>query len=339
VPNAANAELAAAWSARPMLASSGDAERVPEGPPWRYEFKWDGVRALLSVQPEAAGGVSICARSGADITVAYPEVVAVGKRLLEQLDGRPIRLDGEIVAFGADGRPSFQALQSRVAINSLRLAQGLATKTPVAFMAFDVLALGEQATLRLPYDERREILEALPLDVAPSLRGPDVTGEQVLAIAREQGLEGIVAKRGDRPYEPGRRSAYWVKFPLKQRQDVVIGGWETGQHGRAGQLGALLVGVHDDAGRLNYCGQVGTGFSAKILREMQQQLKGLASAESPFNDVSAIPNRERRDAHWVQPVLVASVEFRHWTAEGRLRAPSYKGLRPDITPEAVVRDT
>jgi bifunctional non-homologous end joining protein LigD len=332
------AELDVAWNAGPMLATPGIGTAVPEGPLWRYEFKWDGVRALLSVRPDEAGGISINARSGSDITVTYPEVVAVGADLLEKLGGASVRLDGEIVAFDAAGRPSFEALQGRMAVNSGRRAQGLTARIPVAYMVFDVLIVGEQATYTLPYDERRRLLESLPLQPPPSLRAPDVSGAQVLAIAREQGLEGIVAKQGDRPYEPGRRSPSWVKFPLKQRQDVVIAGWEEGQHGRAGQLGALLVGVHE-GGRLIYAGQVGTGFTNAALREMQQRLTVLATDEPPFADLAAIPKREVRGAHWVRPTLVASVEFRNWTAEGRLRAPSYKGLRPDITPEAVVRDT
>jgi bifunctional non-homologous end joining protein LigD len=338
-PDRAAVELASAWSAQPMLATPGVGTQVPEGPQWRYEFKWDGVRALLSLRPgDAAGAVTINARSGAEITVTYPEVADLGAGLLAEL-GTSVRLDGEIVAFDAAGRPSFEALQGRMAVNSLRRARGLAAQIPVAYMIFDVLVLDDQVTMALPYDERRRLLESLPLQPPPSLRAPDVTGAQVLAIAREQGLEGIVAKRGDRPYEPGRRSPSWMKFPLKQRQDVVIGGWEEGQHGRAGQLGALLVGVHDDDGRLIYAGQVGTGFSGKALREMQQRLTELATDQSPFADLDSIAPRERRGAHWVRPILVASVEFRNWTAEGRLRAPSYKGLRPDIAPEAVVRDT
>jgi bifunctional non-homologous end joining protein LigD len=335
VPTSAAAELESAWSARPMLATPGVGTAVPEGPLWRYEFKWDGVRALLSARPE---GVGITSRSGADITVTYPEVGEVGAALLAEY-GKEVRLDGEIVAFGADGRPSFEALQGRMAVNSLRRAQGLAAQIPVAYMVFDVLVIGKHATFSLPYDERRELLETLPLQPPPSLRAPDVTGAQVLAIAREQGLEGIVAKRGDRPYEPGRRSASWVKFPLKQRQDVVIAGWEEGQHGRAGQLGALLVGVHDESGRLIYAGQVGTGFTSKALADMKQRLADLSTDQSGFADLDALPKREVRGAHWVRPTLVASVEFRNWTTEGRLRAPSYKGLRPDIAPEAVVRDT
>jgi bifunctional non-homologous end joining protein LigD len=200
------AELASAWSASPMLATPGIGTQVPEGPQWRYEFKWDGVRALLGVRPDEAGGVTINARSGTDITVTYPEIADLGAGLLKEL-GTSVRLDGEIVAFDAAGRPSFEALQGRMAVNSLRRARGLASQIPVAYMVFDVLVLDDQVTMTLPYDERRRLLETLPLQPPPSLHAPDVTGAQVLAIAREQGLEGLVRghrRLGRRPARPDR---------------------------------------------------------------------------------------------------------------------------------------
>ena len=222
---------------------------------------------------------------------------------------------------------------------TLESARRLAEQTPVAFVAFDLLQLGDQATLTLPYDERRRLLESLPVEAPPSLSGADFSSCDVLAIAQEQGLEGVVAKRRDRAYEPGRRSASWIKHPLRRRQDVVVGGWEPGQHGRAGQLGALLVGVHDESGRLRYAGQVGTGFTDRIRRDLQARLAALATTDPPFADLEQVATRDVRSAHWVRPELVVSVEFRQWTADGRLRAPSYKGLRSDIAPKAVVRDT
>lgn len=319
-----------------MLATTGD---LPAGPQWCYEFKWDGVRALLSIRDPAHGGVAICSRSGADITATYPEVAELGEALLAQLGGRPARLDGEIVAFGPDGRPSFNALQSRMAVSSATRARRLAAQTPAAFLAFDILQFGDQVTMALPYEQRRELLETLPLEVPPALCAPDVTGPEVLAIAREQRLEGVVAKQRGRPYEPGRRSASWIKVPFRLRQDVVIGGWEPGQHGRAGRLGALLVGVHDQTGRLVYAGQVGTGFTARTLADLGGRLARLHASAPPFADLAGVPARDYQHAHWVRPELVAVVEFRQWTADGRLRAPSFKGLRSDIEPEAVVRDT
>jgi bifunctional non-homologous end joining protein LigD len=322
-----------------MLATTGD---LPAGPQWCYEFKWDGVRALLSVRDAAHGGVAVCSRSGADITATYPEVADLGDNLLARLAGTPARLDGEIVAFGPDGRPSFGALQSRMAVSSAARARRLSVRTPAAFLPFDILQFGDRVTMGLPYEERRELLETLPLEVPPALCAPDVTGPEVLAIAREQGLEGVVAKQRGRPYEPGRRSASWIKVPFRRRQDVVVGGWEPGQHGRAGRLGALLVGVYDRADpprRLVYAGQVGTGFTAKTLADLEGRLARLQTSAPPFADLTGVPARDYQHAQWVRPQLVAVVEFRHWTADGRLRAPAFKGLRSDIEPEAVVRDT
>ena len=321
-----------------MLASPG---QLPTGPQWCYEFKWDGVRALVSVRtPEhgAASGIRIHSRSGADITRTYPEVVTMAKRLLEATGTSGLRLDGEIVAFGPDGRPSFGALQNRMAVNDEVRARRLAASTPASFLAFDVLAHDGHAVMKLPYEERRALLEALPIDTPPSLCAPEVTAADVEAIAREQGLEGVVAKLKGRPYEPGRRSTNWIKLPFRKRQDVVIGGWEPGQHGRAGQLGALLVGVYAD-GELQYAGQVGSGFSGRTLEELQKRLAGLEIADTPFAGLTGLPARDYAEARWVRPELVAVVEFREWTTEGRLRAPSFKGLRSDIAPEAVVRDS
>lgn len=336
MPRSVAPEVPSGWVARPMLAVAAD---LPEGPQWCYEFKWDGVRALLSVRGPAAGGVQICSRSGADVTAAYPEVVEQAEVLLVKLGGTPVRLDGEIVAFGPDGRPSFGALQSRMAVSSPARARRLARQTPAAFMPFDILQLGDQVTLGLPYERRRDLLEALPLEVPPSLSGQDVSGTEVLDIARAQGLEGVVAKQRGRAYEAGRRSPGWVKVPLRQRQDVVIGGWEPGQQGRAGRLGALLVGTYDARRQLLYAGQVGTGFTAATLADMEARLAPLRTPAPPFADLNGVATRDHRDAQWVRPELVAAVEFRHWTADGRLRAPSFKGLRSDIVPEAVTRDT
>ncbi len=331
-------DSAPAWNARPMLATVATEATVPSGPGWCYEFKWDGVRALVRIAP-GDGGIQIASRSGADITTTYPEVVELAQRLLDASAGRALRLDGEVVAFGPDGRPSFETLQGRMAVREPARVRRLASQIPVAFMAFDILVHDDRSVMALPYAERRALLETLSLELPPSLCYPDVNAAQMIAIAREQGLEGIVAKQSDRPYEPGRRSPSWVKVALRTRQDVVIGGWEPGQQGRAGQLGALLVGVYDDCGQLGYAGQVGSGFSGATLRDLQGRLAALETPTSPFVDTGVLTPREIREAHWVRPELVASVDFRNWTAEGRLRAPSFKGLRPDISPEAVVRDT
>jgi bifunctional non-homologous end joining protein LigD len=323
------------WDARPMLATSGS---LPTGAQWCYEFKWDGVRALVSVREPEQGGIRLHSRSGADITRTYPEVVAVAGRLLGESGGNGLRLDGEIIALGSDGRPSFGALQSRMAVNDEGRARRLAASTPASFLPFDVLAHDGLDVTGLPYEERRALLEALPVDVPPSLCAPEVGAADVEAIAREQGLEGVVAKLKGRPYEPGRRSASWIKMPFRKRRDVVIGGWEPGQHGRAGQLGALLVGVYDEGG-LRYAGQVGTGFTDRTLADLQKRLAPLHVDHPPFTAPTGLAERDYNAARWVRPELVAVVEFREWTTEGRLRAPSYKGLRYDVAPKAVTRDS
>ncbi len=319
-----------------MLATAGP---IPEGSQWCYEFKWDGVRALVSIRSPAHGGVRIHSRSGGDITRAYPEVAAFARNLFDRTGENELRLDGEIVAFGPDGRPSFGALQSRMAVNDEARARRLVASTPVSFLAFDILAEGGHDTMNLAYQQRRELLEALPIEVPPSLCAEDVTSADVASIAREQGLEGVVAKLKNRPYEAGRRSSSWIKTPFRKRQEVVIAGWEAGRHGRAGQLGALLVGVHDEGGSLQYVGQVGSGFTDRTLRELQVRLGELATSTPGFAQLDGIAPREIERARWVRPELVAVVEFREWTSDGRLRAPSFKGLRGDIAPEAVVRDT
>jgi bifunctional non-homologous end joining protein LigD len=335
-----SSRAASVWDARPMLATPGP---LPDGPQWCYEFKWDGVRALVSIRsPEhgaVGGGIRIHSRSGADITATSPEVADLGRELFTRSGGSEVRLDGEIVALGPDGSPSFGALQSRMAVNNERRARKLAETTPAAFLAFDLLVNDGADVTPLPYEARRELLQALPIDVPPSLCAPEFSAADAIAIAREQRLEGVVAKLKGRPYEAGRRSAGWIKMPFRQRQEVVIGGWEPGQHGRAGQLGALLVGVHDGDGALVYAGQVGSGFTARTLADLQSRLAALTTEQSPFADLTGVPARDYQHARWVRPELVAVVEFRQWTTEGRLRAPSFKGLRTDIAPEAVVRDT
>ena len=182
-----------------MLATSGS---LPTGAQWCYEFKWDGVRALVSIRTAENGGIRIHSRSGGDITRTYPEVVTVARRLLEATGAsgpNELRLDGEIVAFGPDGRPSFGALQSRMAVNDEARARRLIASAPASFLPFDVLAYGGRDVMSLPYEERRALLESLPIDAPPSLCAPDVTAADVEAIAREQQLEGVVAKLKGRP--------------------------------------------------------------------------------------------------------------------------------------------
>jgi bifunctional non-homologous end joining protein LigD len=306
----------------PMLATAAD---LPAGSGWAYEFKWDGVRALAYVD---GGRVRLLSRTGRDITVAYPEMREVGLKL----GSTSVVLDGEIVAMGPEGRPSFSALQPRMHVSSPNVARRLAATTPVTYLPFDLLHLDGRPLLDLSYDERRALLEELPLEIPPSF--PE-NGEAVLDTARASGLEGVVAKKRSARYEPGRRSTCWVKVRVTTRQDVVIAGWKPGEGGRAGHIGSLLLGVQGAAG-LEFAGHVGTGFTQSTLTDLQKRLKPLGRETSPF--ASAVPREYARLAHWVEPQLVASVQFGEWTRDGRMRHPSYKGLRDDIDPSTVRRE-
>jgi bifunctional non-homologous end joining protein LigD len=306
---------------QPMLATAG---KLPAGAGWAYEFKWDGVRALAAVD---GGRVTLTSRSGRDITVAYPELREVGLAL----GSTSVLLDGEVVAM-SQGRPSFAALQPRMHVTSRDVARRLSQTTPVTYLPFDLLYLDGRSTVDLPYDERRALLEQLPISIPPSF--PDA-GAAVLDAARAQGLEGVVAKKRSAKYEPGRRSACWVKVRATRRQDAVIAGYKRGEGGRSGQIGSLLLGVQTDEG-LTFAGHVGTGFTAATLRDLQRRLEPLRRDTSPFD--TPVPREHARHAVWVQPELVCSVEFGEWTPDGRMRHPSYKGLRDDIDPTEVVRE-
>jgi bifunctional non-homologous end joining protein LigD len=210
----------------------------------------------------------------------------------------------------------------------------MAAAAPVSYLVFDLLALDGENLLGLPYTERRERLDALGLAsdrwvTTPWFRG---NGEQVQAASRENGLEGVVAKRLDSVYRPGGRGPDWRKVKNLRTQSVVVGGWRPGEGRRAGGIGSLLVGVHDDTGRLVFAGHVGTGFTAKALADLAPLLT--ARPTSPFAD--ALPREVTRDAHWVEPLLVGEVRYGEWTREGRLRHPAWRGLRDDQSPEDVV---
>ena len=314
-------------SLKPMLATSG--QLPADSVPWAFEIKWDGVRAILFVE---GGRVRALSRNDQDISVAFPELADVG----DFLGMTTCVLDGEIVALGEDGRPSFGALQHRMHVANQREARRRAASDPVTFVAFDVLYLRGHSLLTEGYEQRRAALESLQLAggsfiTTESFR--DVPGRDVLAAAEQNGLEGVVAKRLDSPYRPGRRSADWVKVKTFRTQEIVIGGWTEGRGERDGSLGALLLGIPAD-GELRYVGKVGTGFSASDRQALLDDLKPLVSADSPFT--VPLPRTDAAAAHFVRPELVGEVSFGEWTAAGRLRHPTWRGLRPEKTPHEVV---
>ncbi|MGH8985575.1 MAG: non-homologous end-joining DNA ligase, partial [Acidimicrobiia bacterium] len=244
-------------------------------------------------------------------------------------------LDGELVAFDDDGRPSFQRLQRRMHVASESEVRRRMGETPVTYVIFDLLYADGQVLFERPYEERRELLESLGLDEA-SWQTPAYhrgEGGALLEASVRQGLEGIVAKRLASAYRPGKRSREWLKIKNVRSQEVVIGGWLPGKGRREGELGALLAGYYDDDGALRYAGKVGTGFGATDLRLLRERFEPLRTDDSPFEG-----RQPQKDAIFVEPKLVAEVEFAEWTSAGTLRHPSYEGLRDDKVPTDVVRE-
>src|SRR3954451_18075934 len=306
----------------PMLARLAKLPRDDGG--WGYEIKWDGVRAIAYIRN---GAIRLESRNLNDVTPRYPEV----QGLAQALKGTSAVLDGEIVAFDDHGRSSFERLQGRMHLT--RGVEAKAHAVPVVYCIFDLLWIDGEALMRLPYTERRERLESLNLD-GPAWRVPSYStgsGEQRLAARADQHPEGIICKRLDSPSEPGRRGGTWLKVKNTRRQELVIGGWSAGEGGRAGHLGALHMGFYEDGG-LRYGGKVGTGFTGKELDRLEGLLTPLRRATSPFDGE---PQPER-GTHYVDPRLVAEVEFTEWTSQSMLRHPSYKGLRDDKRPLEVV---
>lgn len=314
----------------PMLAKAGP---LPRAGDWAFEIKWDGVRALVSSEP---GRIRIESRNGRDITASYPELRALNRALSHH---RAI-LDGEIVAFDEDGRPSFGRLQQRMHLTNESQVRRRAQEVPVVLVLFDLLWLDGHSLMHLPYDERRARLEALEL-TGPNWQTPAAhhgDGAALLEATARQGLEGLIAKRRDSPYEPGRRSGAWIKVKNVNRQEVVIAGWLPGEGRRASRIGALVVGVHDETdppSPLRYAGRVGTGFTDRTLDELRERLEPLRTDHSPFGHH---PQGLPRNVQWVTPSLLAEVEYGEWTSDGLLRHPSFKGLRADKDPADVVRE-
>jgi bifunctional non-homologous end joining protein LigD len=321
-------------SLAPMLAAPGEPPRGRLAE-WAVEMKWDGVRALAFIE---GGRLRLVSRTGKDITATYPELTGLVGAPGSGPGSEQLLLDGEIVAF-ADGRPDFEALQPRMHVSSPEAALRLSRLTPVAYLAFDVLQLDGRPLIATSYSERRKILTAIGsngpgLLCPPHFPGQDLDAVRAASVAN--GLEGVVAKRLDSPYEPGARPGSWRKVKNVLGQEVVVAGWKPGKGNRAGLIGSLLVGVYSDGG-LVYCGHVGTGFSDATLRRLTRLLESLRRPDSPFD--GPVPAEHLRPAVWVEPRLVVEVTFDRWTRAGRMRAPSYQGLRDDKDPADVVRQT
>ncbi|NUP43561.1 MAG: hypothetical protein HOY76_42695 [Streptomyces sp.] len=309
----------------PMMARLGTLTSV-QGAGWAVEMKWDGVRALAYIE---GGSVRLMSRNTKDITPAYPEL----QLMAGSTGGRAAVIDGEIVAFDEAGRPSFEALQPRMHQRNPAAVAELTRVVPVTFMAFDILHLDDDSVVGRPYTDRRELLENT---LRPGYRWEVPVwfadhADRAFDSSRQLGLEGVVCKRLGSPYRPGRRSGEWTKVKNVSAAEVVIGGWRPGGGRRSGMIGSLLLGAYDPRGRLMYVGHVGTGFTQAMLRDLQERLAPLERPDPPFDE--PVPREHARDARWVEPRVVGEVQYAEVTGDGRLRHPSWRGLRPDREPD------
>jgi DNA ligase D-like protein (predicted ligase)/DNA ligase D-like protein (predicted polymerase)/DNA ligase D-like protein (predicted 3'-phosphoesterase) len=297
----------------PMLATEGSVEKL-KATQWSFEGKWDGYRVIVDAN---RGQLSLRSRRGRDVTGEYPQFEALAADLADH----HVILDGEAVALDDKGMPSFSEMQNR------------ARSTRVEYWAFDILHLDGRSLLRAKYSDRRRLLEALAEGgglIVPELLPGD--GPEAMEYARKKRWEGVVAKKRDSTYQPGRRSSSWIKDKIWCTQEVVIGGWRQGEGGRSSGIGALMLGIPEEGG-LHFAGRVGTGFTEKELTKLKGILKPLHTDESPFN--TRLPTQDAKGVTFVRPELVGEVRYSERTSDGRLRQPSWRGLRPDKAPDEV----
>jgi bifunctional non-homologous end joining protein LigD len=306
----------------PMLATAGLLPDDDGG--WAYEFKWDGMRALVWVD---GGRPRVVTRNGNDVTKSFPELQGLGS----SLGHHQVLLDGELIVLGEGGVPSFSKLQHRIHATSPASVRKAASADPVSFVIFDLLHLDGRSLVEAGYDDRRAELEALEIGapgwaVTPSFT--DQRGEDIFRSVVKLGMEGVVAKRRDSPYRPGRRSPDWIKVKDQLFQEVVVGGFTQGNGRHRNEFGALLLGIPGADGRsLSFVGKVGTGFTDTSRRALSADLQRLVRVTSPFKH--GPPAAVERESTWVTPKLVGEVRFSEWTPDDRLRHPVWRGLRPD----------
>ncbi|WP_420111197.1 ATP-dependent DNA ligase [Pseudactinotalea sp.] len=309
---------------KPMMATP--ATELPDEQGWAYEMKWDGVRAIIEIE---GNRVRLMSRSGRDQTAQYPELGVLPGLVAAH---RAV-LDGEIVALDPQGRPSFALLQPRMQATREPEIARAARRRPVHLMLFDVLEIEDTSLVSEPYVDRRDALEALVAEegivhVPPSSED----GAAAMSTSTDLGLEGLVAKRRDSRYSPGRRSPSWLKLKHTRTQEVVVVGWREGGGSRAGRVGSLLLAV-PDGGALRYVGRVGSGFTERETSAWLERFEPLRRSEPSVADVPAL---DARGAVWLDPVQVAEVEFGEWSPAGRLRHPRWRGWRPDKSVEEIV---
>ena len=301
------------------------AKTPPRGDEWLFEVKWDGVRAICFIDRESLRLVS---RTGHSCEKQYPELSVIP----HYIAASQAILDGEIAALDEKGVARFELIQPRIAQSDANAVSHMARSRPVVYFAFDLLYLNGYDLRQVPLSERKQLLEAIltPTGLLRFSQSFPGAGEAMLQAAQETGIEGLMAKRADSRYE-SRRSSEWIKIKIVERQEFVICGFTAGERDH---FGALVLGLYDN-GKLTWTGNVGTGFDQKTMALLRQKLDPLTAQGSPFPDAPKVG----KDVTWVKPDLVAEVKFANWTGEGRLRAPVYLGLRPDVDPGDCVRET
>ncbi len=308
--------------ASPMLATLIDAPFDDDA--WMFELKWDGFRALVSV--DAKREVSLTSRNGLDLLGRFADLATIGQAFTKV----PALVDGEIVSLDEHGRSSFQRLQGHM--NHLAGAQGT-----LAFVAFDLLYLDGRDLRKRPLEERKALLASIVREGAPRVllsQHVIARGKDLFALAEKSGLEGIIGKRRSSLYLE-KRTRDWVKIKAQHAQECVIGGYTEPRGSRDG-FGSLQLGLYDDQGRLRYAGNVGTGFTRDGIDLLSKKLQGLSTAKCPF---VIPPKKHARTSHWVKPKLVAQIRFTEWTDDGVMRHPAFLGLRPDKRPQECKRET
>jgi bifunctional non-homologous end joining protein LigD len=311
----------------PMKAVTGE---LPGDDSWAFEVKWDGMRIVTFCD---RGDIRLQTTNRLDATARFAELAP----LAEVLGDHRVVLDGEVVAFAEDGRPNFGRLQSRMHGIPTHGLGSPDDPVAISYVVFDLLWLDGLDATPAPYLDRRRLLTEL-VEPGPAWQVPahqEGDGKELLRAVTERGLEGVMAKRTDSAYLPGKRSPAWRKVKVRRRQELVVGGWLPGEGARASSFGALLVGYQTEEG-LHYAGRVGTGFDADALSELLDELAARSRETSPF--VGPLPPPVAKRGRWVDPELVVEIAFGEWTRDDVLRHPSYIGLRWDKPAAEVVRE-
>ncbi len=308
----------------PMLAMIGKGGHPPSGEDWLYEVKWDGVRAICYIE---GGRLRMISRNGNSMERQYPELSI----LPHHIQAATAIIDGEIVALDDRGLPSFELLQHRITISDAGSIAALARSHPVVFYAFDLLYLDGYDLRGLPLIERKTLLKEVlkPGELVRYSESFGDDGEQLMQAAKAQGLEGVVGKRAGSLYE-SRRTGNWVKWKNVNSAEFVLCGFTKGERDL---FGALVLGVYD-RGKLVWAGNVGTGFDRQMMEAIHSRLAPLATKTCPLEPDRNLP----RDVTWTRPELVCEVRFSNWTDDGKLRAPVFVGLRPDVDPQECMRE-